>query len=424
MRANRSRSFRLPRGIWIILLLAVLLRCGWLFYARPVPVLDFRDYRELAERMVNHHAYLNRDLQPTALRLPGYPFFLACLMVISKSDLWLGLGAVLLSASLCLPVYYFSRIVSAKKNELALCAAAICAFYPPYVFYSPVLASEPLEAALVLWSLVVLFFRARLSVSRSLAAGFLMAAAALTRGSSLFFIPIAAAMIFLIPIGRVKKQLIRCLIFLAACLIPLAAWWARTRILIGPGVGLSTQGGINFYYAHNPDNYGWRACLANTSSLWKLHDEDKMSREGYRLGWMYLIQSPAFILNNIKISSKLLYSIPKYSCIFSTKSNKKGKKGGFLCRKLAFLPWARNLNTAAYAFFFSLVVLSILRWSSIPKIGIILIFLLLAAHWFFYAVIFHGAPRYGYIIYVFLFPLAALSLATMLPPKLHRKHST
>jgi 4-amino-4-deoxy-L-arabinose transferase-like glycosyltransferase len=421
MKSNRHGTFNLPGAFWTILVLSFLLRGTWLIYARPVPVLDFRDYRVLAERLVSEHGYLNRDHQPTAFRLPGYPSFLSLLMLLGGNNLWLGLGAVILSTSICIPVYYFSRIVSGGRDDVALFGAAVTAFYPPFIFYSPVLASEPLEAALVLWVFVLLLIKKKLSITRAAAAGILMAGACLTRGSSLLFFPVAVLAIFAVTKNRGGKQIVRGLVFFAAAVIPLAAWWTRNRIMVGPGVGLSTQGGINFYYAHNPDNYGWRACLGSTSPLWKLKGEVEMSREGYRRGLEYLANHPGHILDNIKISSRLLYSTPDYCWNFSTKSEQKGEKGGSLNRQLAFLPWARNLTIAAHAFFFSLAVLSILRWRVMPKWGIVLILLLLAAHWVFYGLIFHGARRYGYIIYLFLAPLSALTLATMTSPSEHNE---
>ena len=140
--------------------------------------------------------------------------------------------------------------------SVALLAAAICAVHPDFVFFAPVLATEPMFLLLlILAGILTLRLRtvdpARQPLHATIA-GLFYGAAILTRVDALFFLPALAALI-----GRsaLRRGVIAGLMVGTAIVV--TPWYVRNRVVIGPGAGLSTTGGVNFYYAHNDRAYGW-----------------------------------------------------------------------------------------------------------------------------------------------------------------------
>ena len=71
------------------------LRLAWLIHARPEPVSDYQAYYLLAENLLDKR-FLGLT-ESSAMFLPGYPSFLAALMLFSRSTDWLAFAMVILS---------------------------------------------------------------------------------------------------------------------------------------------------------------------------------------------------------------------------------------------------------------------------------------------------------------------------------------
>ncbi len=127
MKQNSDSGFLPPslrqRPIWIILLLGFAAWVLWWAYAEPVPVSDYETYRLLAEGLLQH-----RQLgipNPSANRLPGYPVFLALMMLISNSAAWLSFINVIFSTLLIYLVYKLALHLTSEKI-LPIIAASFC----------------------------------------------------------------------------------------------------------------------------------------------------------------------------------------------------------------------------------------------------------------------------------------------------------
>src|SRR5262249_22983335 len=130
-------------------------RLAWMLYAQPEPISDFADYRSLAVDLVEHGQY--GFPEPTARRPPGYPFFLAGMMLISRSVWWLSLANVVVSSCTCLLVYLLAKYLFQSTN-LALVSAFLCSVNPQFVAYSPTLASENVFPLLILGATVMVIY--------------------------------------------------------------------------------------------------------------------------------------------------------------------------------------------------------------------------------------------------------------------------
>lgn len=247
------------RWIFGITFVAFIVRLAWLLYAQPVPISDFQQYLDAARNLVEHGQYGYPE--PTAYRLPFYPVVLAGLSLISSSVGWLSLCSVVLSASMCVLVYASSRRVEVPRGT-GYVAAGICAVYPQFVFFSPVLASEHL---LVVLLLVAFLLGTSVGIPRFLRfslSGLVVGAAVLTRGDAALYGMIVLASSFLasregdetrawsVQAGQVAA-------FGAAMLIAVSPWIIRNHIVMGPGTGLGGNSGQVFWYGHNPQGYGF-----------------------------------------------------------------------------------------------------------------------------------------------------------------------
>ena len=237
----------------MILGLGFLLRLGWLMYARPVPVSDFAGYYSLAENLLDHGFF--GFSEPSAYRLPGYPFFLAMMMLISRGVLWLSFTNVLLSTALIALIYAITwRLIPNQK--VALIAAGIAAIYPIFVFFAPILASEHLFSLLFFSGLLVLLSPRLPGVLRAVLAGLAFGLAMLVRGEVIYYLPILALAIFFL--FQRWSQRLSILVIMGACwLLVVFPWYLRNQAVIGPGSGMSTSGGLMFYYGHH-DIRQWR----------------------------------------------------------------------------------------------------------------------------------------------------------------------
>lgn len=292
-----------PR-LLISFMFGLLARVGWWAYARPVPVSDFEYYRRLGLELLVHHQL--GYPRPSAVRVPGYPALLAALMLVSRSTDWLALANVALSALLILVVYRLARVLTGDERVARL-AALVSALSPELVFLSPVLASEHLYVLLLFGSLLLLapaMTTAAPSRARVILAGLCFGAATLTRPDGLFYLPVAAVL----ARSHAARWTLRyrpVLPFLLCVLIVVAPWYVRNLVSVGPGAGLSVQGGLTFYYGHNERGAGYHPLQG--TPLDGLGDVERQ-RKGYEVGWKYISDSrPSQLWGDLMRATAVLF---------------------------------------------------------------------------------------------------------------------
>ncbi len=366
-----------------------------MLYAQPVPVSDFADYYTLAAVILDHGQYGHPA--PTALRLPGWPAAMAMLMLVSRSVAWLSLANVVLSTAACGMVYVLATQMTGRRLA-GLLAAGGCAVYPAFIFYSPVLASEPLFSVLLLGALIAIM-RARRSRQcwrrMALLAGILLGAACLTRGEALVLAPfLAALLVHRRDTSPRRVTFVPAQILLVTLVVTLLPWYLRNLNTMGSGVGLTTSAGINLYYAHNPAAYGYQA-----ESQTPLDNPDEVARHriGFEAACEYIGRCPWSVCQSALRGTADLYSPPNYSLYWSTRL-----VDGDLHRRppkpLALMYRAEQLLLAAWYVLAGLAALSVLtirRWA--PG-GAACIALCLLGNWVCNAVITFGSARYRYPI--------------------------
>ena len=381
--------------VLIILFTGLVLRVLWWGYAQPVPVSDFETYHRLAVSLFEHQQL--GDPQPTAYRLPGFPIFLAAMMMISPSVEWLSLANVFLSTLLIFLVYRLAFLLTGE-TQVSLLAAAICALNPTFIFYSPVLASEHLYVALLLSSLLLLLVdplqKSGIRMWRFILAGILYGAAILTRGDGLSYLPL----IMIVAYFSVKVSPHRyypVLVFILSFVIIVFSWLVRNRILIGPGAGFSTESGVNFYYAHNDYKYGFHPLVG--TALDGLNELER-HQHGYQLGFEYLTNAPVFkITRDIAWGTVRLFLAPGiYSVFWSTRLPREGDGADYPAKNLSGIIWFYLLTLTYYILFLDALLSCFLISRYPPKTWLVL-FGIVVLNWIGFSWIFWSTSRYRYV---------------------------
>ena len=203
---------------------------------------------------------------PTAIRGPGYPYFLGGVYALSGSSATAGrLAGALLGALAVLLTYLIARRLWGSR--VGLVAAGLAAAFPPLVLLSRELLSESLFIALELGAVLCAlnFRRSGGGLRWAAAAGALCGLALLTRNTGL-------ALLLCLPLGVLVFQprlrpraLIGPLVLLAVAALAVAPWTVRNAVQFGRFVPLTTSTGITASGVYNETSYrdtdshgGWR----------------------------------------------------------------------------------------------------------------------------------------------------------------------
>lgn len=225
------------------------------------PANDAFEYDYLARSIADGGGYPRSGylLQggPTAIRGPGYPYFLGAVYALSGGNSRTAgrLAGVALGALSVLLLYLIAKRIWGRR--VGLVAAAMAAIFPPLVLLSRDLLSESLFIPLELGALLfVLNFRRSGGALRwAVAAGALCGLAALTRNT-------AFALLVCIPLGvwtvrpRLSaKSLLAPILVLACAALVIAPWAVRNAIQFGRFIPLTTSAGITAAGVYNETSY-------------------------------------------------------------------------------------------------------------------------------------------------------------------------
>ena len=219
---------------WLVclpLIAGALLRV-WFIRHDPVLQGDPQIYGDIAKNLLQHGAYgfSNADgsVQPTLIRLPGYPLFLAACFAVLGVGNFVAVMYVQLAADLgtCLLIAAFARrLMGARAGWLALWLAALCPFTASYV-------AAPLTETLELFSIALALY----AFSRVLdapgwrwmtvLAGAWCYAALLRPDGALLGLVLAPAMVVYRRQDAARMARLA-LVGAAVSLVPFSAWAAR-----------------------------------------------------------------------------------------------------------------------------------------------------------------------------------------------------
>ena len=396
--------------IILLFFLGFLTRFIWLCYANPEPVSDFLGYKCIAENILKNHI-IGSAGEPSVYRLPLYPLFLSFFMLFNKSIFFLSLLSVFLSALIGVLVYLLTIEIYNNRN-IALISSIFYILNPSFVFFSPVLSSENLFAVLLLSSLIsILYFIKKKNSLFLYLSALLLGLSLLTRGEAVFYLPTVIFYIFMFTNLKLKRKVSVIFSFILIFSITISPWIIRNKIVFNE-FGLSSTGGINFYFAHNPNTYGW-VPLEKTPLKGMSIDRFEISKLGFKLGFEYIKKEDVYyIMNRIFKGTILLwfpdFNIMNYGLLWSVGIPKNTLPN----REIVYI-----LDLIAHYFYFLLfllfvIFLIIVLFKRDLKKNYLLILLILS-NWFCYAVVFWAKARYRFFSEIIFSTLAAYSIYTI-----------
>lgn len=268
--AHLGGLFRARGAIYAIVALALVFRIGVIVAdSGYVPRQDDWDYSRHAKSIAAGDgfpdSYYVADRGPSALRGPGYPYFLAAIYVVAGDSIDAGRIANAILGALTVFLLYLvaSRIWGRRTGLLAAAGAAV---FPPLVLLSRDLLSESLFIALELGAvLCVLEFRRLRGLRWAALAGLLAGLAALTRNPGpALAIPVVVGLWVYRP--RRSWAAARAPALALACMVLIILpWTVRNAIEFGrfipvtSGTGFAMAGTYNEVSRHDDDHPGsWR----------------------------------------------------------------------------------------------------------------------------------------------------------------------
>lgn len=244
------------KGIWALLALALLLRLA-LLAAVPDPGLagDPADYDRHARSIASGDGYpesvVAPDGGPTAIRPPGYPYFLALLYVITGggADAARLAQAFVGTANAALIGLLGWRL---WDRRVGIAALAVASVFPPLIIAGSALYTESLFVALMLGALLAaLQYRASGTKRWAAAAGALLGLGVLTRENGLvLLVPLVIAVWDRVPRLSLQGLAPPALLLAVAALVVLP-WTVRNAVVMDAFVPVTTTAGYTLAGTYN-----------------------------------------------------------------------------------------------------------------------------------------------------------------------------
>ena len=186
-----------------------------------------------------------------AFRPPLFPFLWGCVFHVTHGAYApIRITFAFLGAAAC-AIAYLAGIEMTGRRGVAALAGILCAFYPPLIWHSVHLMTEPLFIPLSAGCIYAAFlFRRTGRLRWALLAGVAAGLAALSRSMLIGFLPLLAIWIWWAR-REVGHAWPGAALFCAAVLATMAPWIVRNAAVFHEFVPATTDGGHGFYVANN-----------------------------------------------------------------------------------------------------------------------------------------------------------------------------
>lgn len=234
-----------PLGIFLLVLVIYIpFFCYFFFYdnthySTGFAIRDGSDapaYAVLAENLIRQHRYSSASVPlftPNTLRTPGYPFFIAAVLFVCKSYIFISFAQILLNALTAVLIYLVAKSMLPKAGAFA--ASLLYAFEFNTITLTINLLSETLFIFLIVLAVYLVFFsRYSLQHRAVVIGGLLLGCAILVRPIGLF-LPILFVFFYAI-INRMhgwKMVLKNTTLIAFGAIVIVIPWMVRNERLTG-----------------------------------------------------------------------------------------------------------------------------------------------------------------------------------------------
>lgn len=431
-----SRAERL--ALCALLGVALALRSGW-FALADVDLgqsfqYDMTWYALVATMLAGGTGYVLTDGTPTAFWPPGYPAFIAAVLVGGGDLASVQMLQIVLSAATCLLTYLVGVQLFDRRSGLV--AAALLATSLDHAMYAPLLLSETLFTFVVVAIALAYAKWTPESGSRvprlrqCIALGLGVASAALIRGVALI-LPFALLCAWLGTSRSAKNTAACAALLLLALGAALAPWALRNRVRMGYPIVLASQLGEVLAVSHWPQATG---CLPGLAADYDAVQRQQHETEKYRLRFEHLpnpareveamraetTRALAYMLSHPLEEAALVPA--RIRCLYHDGHSalRWGRRHEVTAPAWEWTPlvgvvWDRSVARAADLHFFALLGLAFVgmlrarSWAGAAAFVPLCVLLTTALH----ALVFFGDPRFHVPLLPFLCLLAAASLGRL-----------
>jgi 4-amino-4-deoxy-L-arabinose transferase-like glycosyltransferase len=210
---------------------------------------DVTEYVHLAESMLTVQSFeISPEIGPEYLRTPGYPLFLALVLLLFGTLTVVPFIHIIFTAATAALIYLIG--VRYFPRWIAIAAAVIYAIDPVVVYSTWVPISEPLFMFFLIASIYALGTRSQRSWLPFVIAGVLFGISVYMRPLGLYLAPLIACMAIAHTVSW--KEFARgALIFLVVAAATVIPWMARNQALSGH-FSFSSSGAFNLYFSNMP----------------------------------------------------------------------------------------------------------------------------------------------------------------------------
>jgi len=322
---STKRQERNQAGLVFLLTLGLAIRIVWVGLVPNEQVADFKMYDEMAASFYRGFGYTDVLGRPSAFKPPGYPLLLALIYhVFGESPFAAKVINANLSTLLCLLVFLLTRRLFDER--WAFVALTLCVLHPTFVFSVSLLGTEIPFCCLTMAAVLVLLSRPPghdVPSSNAALAGLAFGAAGLMRPMAL--LAPAALVIWLLVDGRPMGSILRTLVvFCLTLVVPILPWTVRNYLAFHKIVPVSTNGGFNLFYGHNP--LGEVVWLPHErlqqlpgfpdDQTWQAWDEPTRSKYMQRQAYDYIATDPAGVFRRMPMKFYLLMLAPDVPSLY------------------------------------------------------------------------------------------------------------
>jgi 4-amino-4-deoxy-L-arabinose transferase-like glycosyltransferase len=235
---------------------------AWIGGLQPT-IVDEQHYLELANSLLDGRGYAWSDGQPTSIRPPLYPAFVAGVWTVTGTRSLLAVRLVqAMLALVC--IWFVFRLASDLFDEKTGGIAALgFSLYPSWLYANTTLLTETLFTLLLL---LAVWFVHRAVIEKAplkmAFAGGCCGLASLTRSVLWPFPVLAVPVLWVSTHGSWKRKIVAVLMFTVAHVLVLAPWSLRNTRVQGVFTVVDTMSGFNLWMANSdatPDDRIWAA---------------------------------------------------------------------------------------------------------------------------------------------------------------------